>query len=154
MISTLMGEIILRIESRMENIGFLGVCIKSIYSKVFTPQEAGVIEMGAVEAVTNIVEHGYRYKPNNYIELKLIMYNNRMTIVINDNGSPIPSSILNGKPEDVFDFDPKDLDSLPENGMGIALIKKVFDEVEYHVGQRSNSLKLVKYARTIQSNDT
>ena len=85
--------------------------------------ERDAIELALVEALTNIVEHGYGHDTTEPVRLRLLERSGALEIDIWDRGRPIPDGMIeNTDVSTTFLYDPTDLDGLPEGGMGLALI--------------------------------
>jgi serine/threonine-protein kinase RsbW len=85
------------------------------------------------EAYNNVAIHGYRDRSDGFLEVEAEMGPDSMTLRLSDNGLPI-------------DFDsvvPPDLDSIPDHGMGIFMIRSMVDDVAYESGE-PNVLTLTK----------
>lgn len=143
-----MSKITLTVESEFENSSLIGVAINRLVSTVFSKQETWSIELSVIEAVNNIMKHGYQCQSGNNIAVSLDFQDDFLEITITDRGLSIPNNILEGNSQAVFGFDPNDIDSLPEGGMGFALIKQNMDRVDYETVDGLNRLILVKYYST------
>ena len=109
------------------------------------PDEAKFeIEIGVVEAMTNIVKHGYQSCDAGVIEISYRFSTGVITIELRDQGKPISNEALFGSSDTVFDFDPDDIEHLPESGMGMPLMKSTFDHIDYLSADGTNVLRLVK----------
>lgn len=107
-------------------------------------QEAGEMDLGLAEALSNIVRHGYAGQPGATLELVCVECRGRWCLRIFDRGRPVPEGLLRADTPPVFDFDPGALDEIPEGGMGLALMRASFDEVDYRAGSRGNLMVLTK----------
>ena len=100
----------------------------------------GKIVLAVDEACTNIIKHAYKYSPQGKITIKLKTDKKKLSISIIDEGGH---------------FDPQ---SIPEpdlkkmqherrgGGLGIFLMKKLMDEVEFsNLAGNRNKVVLVKY---------
>ena len=85
------------------------------------------------EAFNNIVIHGYRGQEVGMLEVEAELCAGKMTLTLIDTGRPVDFDGL-GDP---------DLDSLPEGGMGVFMIRALVDEVVYR-GGAPNVLSLTK----------
>ncbi len=93
------------------------------------------LELAAEEALVNIIKHAYPAKEG-YIKVKC-KNNNHFILEIIDEGIPFnPLSAKNPR----LDLD---IDSRPIGGVGILLIKKMVDSVEYKRKNKSNLLRLI-----------
>jgi len=99
------------------------------------PRACAHVELAVAEAVNNVVRHAYHGEAGHPVELVFTLEQGRFTIEVTDEGTAMPP-----RPAPVFDFDPADIASLPEGGMGLYLIHSVMDEVEYRSRDGRNSL--------------
>ncbi|MHB2153749.1 SpoIIE family protein phosphatase [Calditrichota bacterium GD2] len=91
------------------------------------------------EACTNIIRHGYRDIKNGEITIKAIIRRLSLTIIIIDQG---------------ISYDPRqantpDLDKYikigKKGGLGILMMRKLMDDMQYAVTERGNELRLTKF---------
>lgn len=101
-----------------------------------------MIELGFVEALNNIVLHGYRDRPPGDIHIRCTRTGDELTLSISDDGERMPGDLLRRAGGEVFNFDPSDLAGLPEGGMGLSLLRAAFDQVSYQSMDGSNRLEL------------
>lgn len=114
------------------------------------PEEAkSEMEIGVVEAMTNIVKHGYGSSEHGVIEVSYSLSAGVITIELRDQGKPISSEALFGGDDTVFDFDPEDIENLPESGMGMSLMRNTFDQIDYESANGSNLLRMVKHVQAL-----
>jgi serine/threonine-protein kinase RsbW len=100
------------------------------------------IELCVVEAVNNAIEHAYGLRPGREVFVVAALGEAGLSIDISDEGRSIPHAVMLGP--DPLAFDPADIDGLPERGMGLAIIRRVMDEVSYRTHQGRNTLSLVR----------
>ncbi|TFH01383.1 MAG: HAMP domain-containing protein [Calditrichales bacterium] len=95
------------------------------------------------EACTNIIRHGYRDIKGGEISLKAIIRQQSLTIVIIDQG---------------ISYDPRqaqtpDLEKYiqigKKGGLGIFMMRKLMDDVQYNITSRGNELRLTKQRENI-----
>ena len=86
------------------------------------------------EAFNNIAIHGYRNRPAGDVEIEMQLSLDRMTIRLIDYGNSFDIGLV---PE-------PNLDTLPESGLGIFIIRSFMDAVAYTPGQ-PNVLSMTKY---------
>lgn len=103
------------------------------------PQDCDAIELGVAEVLTNIVLHGH---PGGAMELQCERRADLVEVLVRDRGQPIPHDRLAGASLASFDFDPADLAALPDHGMGLALVKSLFDSLDYQQSGGCNVLRL------------
>lgn len=126
-----MSTITLTIDSRLSNSSLIGLTVNKLASRVLSTEETWAVELSVVEAVNNVIKHAYREQPGHKIEVTLNIDRDAMIIEIRDSGLSIPEGLLENRDQSVFGFDPDKIESLPEGGMGIALIKQNMDGVSY-----------------------
>ena len=99
-------------------------------------EEAQKIVLAVQEGCANVIRHCYKDDPDKRIDLILSFYDDRMEIRIDDYGDWIDPSHMKGR----------DLDDVRPGGLGVHLMKKVMDEMEYRRNEwGGTSLVLVKY---------
>ena len=96
-------------------------------------------EICIMESVNNVIKHSYKEQKNNYICVKLKIDSKLIEMEIIDEGEPrlkfeIPD----------LDFDPKDINNLPESGMGLYIMKQLMDELTYNSKSGKNYFILKK----------
>jgi serine/threonine-protein kinase RsbW len=107
--------------------------------------ERDTIELALAEAMTNIVRHGYGGDTAEKMRVRVLERPGALEIDVWDKGKPIPPGKLESTDVTTsFSFDPTHLDSLPEGGMGLALIKSAFDDLRYTSRGGVNRLHLVR----------
>jgi serine/threonine-protein kinase RsbW len=111
----------------------------------FGEGDVGKIELAIDEACTNIIKHAYRYNPDGIIEIRLSMQQGaektrKFIVEILDSGVSFDSSKYTAP--DMTEYFRK----LRHGGLGIVLMKKLMDEVEFgpSVGDR-NTIRMIKY---------
>jgi len=102
------------------------------------------VELVVVEAVTNCIKYACEYKADNYIKVDYQVDSDILSIVIEDGGKPWEDFDKVSKRKSPFDFSLEDLDSIPESGMGLALLHQIMDHVSYQRVEGKNILTLKK----------
>ena len=104
----------------------------------FNTKDISSIKLAVDEGCTNIIRHAYRDVPDGVIEVLAVLKQRALSIVLIDHGKS-------------FDFKKSSDPNLQtymkigtKGGLGIFLMKKLMDEVEYHVTNRGNELWLTK----------
>lgn len=95
------------------------------------------LELCLNEALTNAIKHGHKGKTGRFIDVAVDLDHHEIAVKIVHDGNRIPNFALGAK----LDFDPKDIQTLPESGMGLFLIKKIMDEVTWNL--RENRVELI-----------
>ncbi len=105
-----------------------------------TEQESGQITLAVGEAINNVIEHAYKCAPGRPIKITISYNQFVLDLIISDEGE----TFKDFSPRKELDFDPDDLLSLPEGGMGLFLITSIMDNIEYSSSEGVNTLHLSK----------
>jgi serine/threonine-protein kinase RsbW len=104
----------------------------------FSDKAVYAVQLAADEAASNIIEHAYEGKPNATFELACDFEENRLIMRFVDQGKS-------------FDFDRVDVPDLRADlserkigGLGIYLMHKLMDKVDYQITNTGNILTLTK----------
>ncbi len=129
----------IRLPAHLENleklIDFSLSCLKSAGIKKETASE---IHLAVDEACTNTIKYAYPSGETGDIELSCILNHRSATIVIRDWGPPF--NPLDMPPPDLR----LDIDERPIGGLGIYLMKKFSDRIDYRREDDSNILTITK----------
>lgn len=109
-------------------------------------------EVAVIEASSNAIRHVLSAPPDvgtlpkACLTLALTLRCCRASVVIDlfDAGKPVPASVFDCSHE-LPAFDPDDIASLPEGGMGLGIIFASVDTVDYRRRLGINRLRLVKH---------
>lgn len=139
-----MNRISLTIVSSFDNIRLVGLCAREIACRSFGDEALAEIELTAVEAVNNCVEHACAGSDKHQITIEFLLSEDRLSIEIVDQGKKIEPEWLDNLNAN-FDFDDTDLENLPEGGMGLKIVKSCMDEVSYQYIDERNRWLLIKF---------
>lgn len=104
----------------------------------FSEKEIYSIQLATDEAASNVIEHAYSGVSNGQLEIQCSVQNQTITIVLRDRGRPFdPASV---RPPDLK----ADLADRQVGGLGIYLMRKLMDDVQYESARSGNSLTLIK----------
>jgi serine/threonine-protein kinase RsbW len=132
------------IDSDLRCVSLLGVSVRAIcIQERFPEQDTANIELCVVEATNNAIEHAYESKTGKYVEIIVDISDKNIQVLVCDEGKPIPHGLLDILPKSV-EFDPLVLDSIPEGGMGIILIKSIMDRISYSTEKMRNIFTMQK----------
>ncbi len=101
----------------------------------FTEVEKDLIVLGLDEACTNVIRYAYQHQTNQLIALVCDQLGDRIIFRLRDYGAQCDPSQLNGRP----------LDLVQPGGLGIHLIKRAFDQVDYNLKREGTELVLTKH---------
>ncbi|MBD1207073.1 MAG: ATP-binding protein [Ignavibacteria bacterium] len=128
-------------EATFDTVRLVGMAIRAVCASVSSSSEAAQIELAVVEASNNIVEHAYRAVQGD-IALDVDIGEKKIVIALHDTGETMPTASHQSAN---LDFDPMNLDDLPEGGMGLFLMTSIMDEQSYVSVNGKNTLTLTKF---------
>lgn len=127
-------------ESKFENVTETCKSVFGFLSDNKLPEKVcREIELCLAESLNNVIIHSYNKQPDKLIELSVCLINYDIEIKIKDSGK---ASTNLGKP--TLEFDPDDIESLPEGGMGLYIIDQIMDETNYSTEGTTNTLTMIK----------
>lgn len=99
-----------------------------------TDTEKDLIILGLDEACTNVIRYAYNHQPDQLISLICEQRKASIVFRLRDFGTQCDPSKLQGRP----------LDLVQPGGLGIHLIKRAFDQVDYNLKKEGTELVLSK----------
>jgi serine/threonine-protein kinase RsbW len=108
----------------------------------FSDKDVYNIQLATDEAASNVIEHAYHNMPDKVLDLSCGMKGDVITITLTDYGDSFD-------PSEVPLPDLKaDLSDRKIGGLGIFLMRKLMDEIDYRPGpNKSNVLTMIKHKR-------
>ena len=104
---------------------------------VLGPDQSGLLT-AVGELCTNSIKHAYEGVGGQPIQVSVTAFDDRLTIQVEDFG----------KGFDASQYVEPDLDTLPEHGLGLYLVRRLVDTMSREVGRpRGTCWTLVKYRR-------
>ncbi|HEX2545961.1 MAG TPA: ATP-binding protein [Ramlibacter sp.] len=134
----------LSVQPTLQDVARAGEALRALLPPALQGPERDAVEIAVVEVLTNIVQHGFVRQAPAPIELSCDCTGEWLAVEVRDAGEPIPAGRMDSAGPDTFDFDPDDIAALPENGMGLAILKSAFDRIAYTTGEGMNCLRLEK----------
>ena len=95
------------------------------------------------EACTNAIRHAYEGRCDGSVELTLHAAEEHLEFQVSDTGVSCPAESTERRP-----LQPPDVDDLEPGGLGIQLIHKVFDEVDFCPGESGGNCVTMKLKRS------
>ena len=130
------------IRSEIGQVAMIGISIYNILlQKGLSPKLSNRIEVAAVEAITNSIRHAYQNNPEFEVETILTCSAQQVEVTIIDRGIPVNPSFINP----TLNYDIEDISTLSEGGMGLYLIYKIMDQVEFIHDGKKNIWTLTKH---------
>ena len=96
--------------------------------------------MLAVEEIcTNVIRHGYTERKGKTIQVEALVRRPSMTVIVIDQGKTY-------HPDQVEDPDLKHYVEIGKTGgLGIMMVRRLMDKINYQVTERGNEFRMVKY---------
>lgn len=110
----------------------------------FYPGEAQKIALAVDEAITNVIKHSYRGEIDEDIKVEFFCENRGIKIKITFTGVP---PVLQETHVDIS----KMIKEKRKGGLGVELIKRIMDSVEYHTIGNINTCEMIKWRQTQES---
>ena len=124
----------LSIESKLCDVPLIGHAVRGVCACSPLGAEAyDAMEVCVVEAVNNAIVHAYRRQLGFQVEAEITLHQDRISFEISDFGTAIQ------------EFDPEELASIPESGMGLFIIETIMDEVSFRSENGRNTLCFSRY---------
>ena len=115
------------ITSEYHNISLVSKKINSFLKKEKVDQEIiDPVLISLMEALNNSIEHSYKEEQGNAIDIIVSVLQTKVEIDILETGFARTNF---DKPS--LEFDPDDLDNVPEGGMGLFIIDSLMDSTSY-----------------------
>jgi len=132
------------IPATLEEVSALGPALLGFIGEQLTPPARMAVELGVIEALVNVAKHAFPGGTPGVIHVSCRRKVDRLVIEIRDNGSSWEAGPELSANASVFEFDPGNIEALPEGGMGLELIRSSFDTVSYSRKGAANCLELTK----------
>ncbi len=137
------GKIKLAIDSDLGAVPLIGVTVNALCASVLPENEMPKqIELCVVEAVNNSIKHAYGGVSGRDVEVIVEFAGDKIVFQVCDSGKPMkprPAEATGPK------FDPGKLETFPEGGMGLFIIRNTMDAVSYKTLSDRNVLTMTKY---------
>lgn len=112
----------------------IDVLTRRLEHQTTTPELNAHVISAFNEAFNNIVEHAYRGEPTGVVAIEITLSSTSLAISFIDRGIGF----------DVDDVEQPDLESLPERGLGLVIIRSVMSRIDYRRKGDRNILSLEK----------
>jgi len=130
----------LNMNAILDYIKFASSSVKSVSSFFIKDDEMlNKIELCIVEGITNIIEHSYEFNAEKTLSIDIYYCEYYLKFNLIDSASEYS---LDFNKELIYDEN--DINSLPEGGMGLFLIKEIMDEVYLKRINDLNVLTMIK----------
>ncbi len=120
------GAVRLIIDSRLESVAAVGLCVRALASTVLPAARAAEAELCVVEAVNNAIEHAYANQPGHQVGITLLASPTEgLAVTVCHSGPPPPTALLSPSLDlpPLSDLADLSLEALPEGGFGYALLR-------------------------------
>ena len=108
----------------------------------FGEKDSEKAALAVEEALTNVIEHSFHGETSRKMQVIFELQKEKFTVRILHNGEQIKNTHVSN-PDDFSNFHHQK----KKGGLGILLMKRFMDEVEYKTGPKLNETCMVKYLR-------
>ena len=130
----------LHVPSSSENLAMIRSFVGEVAFRASLNEEESLLLAVAVdEACSNVIEHAYGHDATQQVTVRAVLDDETIRFDVIDNGKGFDPSLLEPK-------DPRELvKERASGGLGMGLIRKIMDEVVYHIVPGvKNELRMVK----------
>lgn len=128
-----------RIKNEQEEISVLADHIENFFASNHLPEETAFqLNLSLDELLTNIISYGYEDRAEHEINIKITLVDKHLSVEIRDDGIPFNPLKLTD-PDTTLDIEER-----PIGGLGIHLVRKMMDKMDYWREKDYNVLKLEK----------
>ena len=130
------------IEDDLKNVSLIGIAVNAICASLqFDEEESYQMELCVAEAVNNCILHAYEKTPGHIVGVKIRLLPDRVVFKVCDTGRSMKSL---SDHISTLEFDPNDLTTVPDGGLGLFIIHKLMDNVFYEHAEGENTLTMTK----------
>lgn len=104
----------------------------------FIEDDVNKITIAVDEACTNIIKHGYNFSPKHSIDIEIHRDGINFEILISDSGKKFDPNTI--ETPDMKEY----LSHYRRGGLGVYLMKRIMDSVEFNSHRNRNTLRMVK----------
>lgn len=133
----------LHVPSSAENLALIRSFVSELSQRAtLTDEECTLLAVAVDEACANVIEHAYGHDATKQVTVRAIIDDDAIRFDVIDHGKGFDPTIVELK-------DPKQLvKQRSSGGLGIGLIRRIMDEVVYHIEPGAkNELRMVKRRR-------
>lgn len=127
--------------SKYDKVTGISDAINDFMTENFVPKNiADMFQTCLLEALNNIIEHAYKEDFTQSIDISIEITAQKVSVTLFDTGIPRENT-----KRAIFEFDPSDIEGLPEGGMGLYIIENLMDKTDYKTENSVNKFTLIKY---------
>ncbi len=131
----------LQVTAETKNLGLVRDFIRRLANEAgFDKEKIEQIELAVDEACTNVIKHAYHYDTSKMIDLHITIDSTKMVVSVIDYGGGFDLSKI--KQPDIN----HNVKKAKAGGLGIHLMKKLMDEVRFHIEPgKKTEVRLIKF---------
>lgn len=138
-------SITLRIKSHPKNVALVGIAVRGYCETFFEREMSTEVELAVVEALNNVIEHGYKGGIGHNILIRVEIRSKQFICQIRDYGRTWDDYAA----KDSLDLG-NSLEELPEGGYGLFILHQVMDSVHHEPKNPGNLLVLKRFCHPEQ----
>lgn len=129
------------VAATVDDVSRLGAMVNALAKTVLADTDAFQVELAVVEVCNNVVEHAYQYAPDKHFSVDITFDAASVMFEIRDAGA---SFSYNPAAPAVLNFDPDNLETPPEGGMGLFLVEQIMTNISYTTENGINTFSMTK----------
>lgn len=130
----------LLIDSKFKNISVASLAIRGLCKHLaLSDIDTYYLELCVMEAINNAIQHAYSNEEGHAVDVTISYSPGEVVVKIRDTGKKMMLYVPK-RP----DFDPDDITSVPNHGMGLYIIHSIMDEITYKTSGNINTLTMRK----------
>ncbi|MCL6269810.1 ATP-binding protein [Sansalvadorimonas sp. 2012CJ34-2] len=136
--------ITLCIDSQLEDTVLVAMAVRGVCGMTsLTAEEINRVELCVVEVVNNAIEHAYQGRPNETVEVDVMLNPTRsLEIVVRDCGTPMSKPLSADAEMSVPD--PTNPETWLSSGRGIPIVERLMDEIRYESCEDGNAFHMIR----------
>lgn len=139
------SRIQLSIESRLDQVCLLRTAVRAIAAELgFNESTCLEIQLGVAEAVNNVIEHAYQFRPDHRVAVDIDCGPCFFNVRITDDGAPLPLDALAKAFGEPSPFAEPGDDEQCDRGRGLWIIRQTMDTATFDRSDGQNHLRLSK----------
>lgn len=140
MAETIRKSIHYLIDSKFKNISIASSAVRELCTHLGLSEiDTYYLELCVIESINNAIQHAYSNEEGHVVDVAISYSPGDIVIRISDTGKPMTLYIPG-----TIEFDPNDLTTVPDHGLGLYIINSVMDDITYESSGPVNTLTMRK----------
>jgi serine/threonine-protein kinase RsbW len=130
----------LLIDSKFKNISVASLTIRGVARHLaLSDIDTYYLELCVMEAINNAIQHAYAGEEGHIVDVNIAYTPGEIIVKVSDTGKTMTMYVPK-RP----DFDPENIKTVPDHGLGLYIMHTVMDEITYETSGTINTLTMRK----------